>query len=73
MFVSHSLKMFSLVNIAIFLSSLAIANGQSTCSSGSMAANNTLGMWSCDGQLWINDDCTKVKGSELVIYQLLIF
>jgi len=51
--------MFPLVNIAIFLTSLAIANGQNSCQSGSIAANNTLGSCECDGQLWINDDCTK--------------
>ena len=60
MYVSHSVKMFPLVNIAIFLTSLAIANGQNSCQSGSIAANNTLGSCDCDGQLWINDDCTKV-------------
>ena len=58
MFVSHSVKMFSLVNIAIFLSTLAIANGQ--CTAGSTPADNTLGTCCGNGQLWINDDCTKV-------------
>ena len=61
MYVSHSFKMSPIVSVAIFLSYLAIANGQSSsCSSGSTAADNTLGTCQFDGQLWINDDCTKV-------------